>query len=193
MPTHSITTSRPLHCIKTVSLPLISVALLLISPAMARFDLLPVVDEYRVLADTWQVQMAEDKPMQNSLSIIVRHHNKSYKWPIQFRYVSDAFSEGKVDDDEAAEKFVLQHIKVTEASKEKGPLVIKIASFEKGGDLFVRSFKIFDVEDSFKTARKYGSPMLEMDANEIQKMDLKAYRKKIIEVTNKDWAQIEHR
>jgi hypothetical protein len=169
-------------------------ALLLLSPsALARFDLPPVVDEYRVLADTWQIQVADDKPMQNGLSLVVRHNHKSYTWPIEFRYVSDAFSEGKVDDDAEAERLVLQHIKITEADKDKGPLVIKIAAWKKGGELFVRSFKIFDVDQSFRIARRFGSPMLNMDVTEIQRIDLEKYRKKISEVTDKDWTLVEHR
>ncbi|HEY9717947.1 MAG TPA: hypothetical protein V6C69_10790 [Trichormus sp.] len=169
-------------------------ALLALSPpAYARFDLPPVVDEYRVLADTWEVQVADDKPMQDGLSLVVRHNDKSYTWPIEFRYVSDAFSEGKVDDDAEAEKMVLQHIRITQADKDKGPLVIKIAAWKKGGKLFVRSFKVFDVDQSFRIARKFGSPMLNMDAIEIQKIDLKKYRKKITEVTDKDWTLVEQR
>jgi hypothetical protein len=173
---------------------MLGMALLALSPpAYARFDLPPVVDEYRVLADTWEVQVADDKPMQDGLSLVVRHNDKSYTWPIAFRYVSDAFSEGKVDDDAEAEKLVLQHIRITQGDKDKGPLVIKIAAWKKGGKLFVRSFKVFDVDQSFRIAKKFGSPMLNMDAIEIQKIDLKKYRKKITEVTDKDWTLVEQR
>jgi len=185
------TSRRLLCCIRNVTLTLLFLVLLT-APASARFDLPPVIDEYRVLADTWQIQMAEDMPVERSLSLVVRHRDKSYTWPIEFKYVSDSF-DGKIDDDAAAEQFVLQHIKTTQAEKGKGPLVIKIAAWKKGGELFVRSFKIFDVDQSFERARKFGSPMLNMDAIEIQKMDLKRYRKKIVEATDRDWSLVEHR
>lgn len=166
--------------------------LALVTTASARFMLPPVVDEYRVLADTWQIQMAEGAPMESGLSLVVQHKGNTYTWPIEFKWVTDSL-DGKIDDDAGAEQFMLKHIKVTEGDKAKGPLVIKVAALKSGGALFVRSFKIFDLDQSFVRACKFGSPMLNMDTTQIRKMDLKKYRKKIYEVTDKDWALVESR
>ena len=57
---------------------------------------------------------------------------------------------------------VVNHLLETEQTNTFGPLVVKLASYKRGGSLFVRDLDIFNAYDAWKKACKFGSPMLGM-------------------------------
>jgi hypothetical protein len=152
----------------------------------------PVVDEYRVLSDNWNIEHKDSGPLEESYTLVCNRDGKTYRWPIDFQFQfstlkKDGSAEGNVNE------MVVNHLLETEQTNTFGPLVVKLASYKRGGSLFVRDLDIFNAYDAWKKACKFGSPMLGMDSGEIKRMGLDKYKKKCVTVSDKDWQALAQR
>ncbi|HEY9773962.1 MAG TPA: hypothetical protein V6C81_09155 [Planktothrix sp.] len=146
----------------------------------------PVVDEYRILSDNWNIQHKETGPVEESYTLTCSHAGKTYHWPIDFQF---QYSTLHKDDNGTGNvnEAVVNHLLEAEQTNTFGPLVVKVASYKHGGDLFVRDLNIFNAYDAWKKACQYGSPMLGMDSGGIKRIGLDKYKKKCEVVSDKDW------
>jgi hypothetical protein len=185
------------HCRSSVTLLrkllylLVSITLFasLHAPANAH-DLPPVVDEFRLIAQDWSVSTDPKAPPNPGYMLIVNRDGASYTFPIELGFIAQSVAGNGVAEQDV-EKTALGHIQ--EMAQAKGILIFKVASLTANGDLFVRSFKIFDIEDSFHKACQLGSPILNRDNREVAKMGLSRYRRGVEAVTDADWVQVQRR
>jgi hypothetical protein len=151
-------------------------------------DLPPVVEEYRLLAQSWMLQ----PPLENEKRylLVVQHGRKSYAWPLEPGFIAQSLRGNNVPDAEIS-ALTEQHIAQLRATT--GDVMLKLASFQEGGELFVRSLKLFNIAESFQRARQFGSPILNIEAAEVRQFTLAQYSQGISQASDSDWKRLSHR
>jgi hypothetical protein len=166
----------------------LAVAFLVYAWPAAAIELPPVVEEYRLLARSWTLEGPSGQD--DRFVLAVMHKGRSYRWPVEPGWIAQSLQGNNVKDKDVTE-LLMNHIKQTNASS--GDLMFKLASLRDRGELFVRSFKLFDAADSYQRASQLGSPILNMDANEVHQLGIARYTKEVNRTTDIDWLKIERR
>lgn len=160
-----------------------------------------VLEEYRVVVPEWRIETRTDQtatPSDNPSAIdswvVVSHNKRNYRWPIRNEFINRTFKHEVTAHGASSDlALVREHIQSISDSQGTGPLILKLASTERSSPLFVMSLKVFDVEDSYNKADKLGSPILNMDADEVKRLGLSKYRAQIEKVSAESWREIERR
>lgn len=151
-------------------------------------DLPPVVEEYRLLAQSWTLQPPEGN--EKRYVLVVQRGRKSYAWPLEPGFIAQSMHGNNVAD---AEIPTLNQQCITQLRATAGDVMLKLASFQEGGELFVRSAKLFNPADSFERARQFGSPILNIEAADVRQFSLSQYSEHITHASDADWKRLEHR
>jgi hypothetical protein len=151
-------------------------------------ELPPVVEEYRLLAQAWTLQPPSEH--EKRYVLVVQRGRKSYAWPLEPGFIAQSLRGNSVPDAEVP-ALTEQHMAQLRATT--GDVMLKLASFEEGGELFVRSVKLFNIAESFERARQFGSPILNAEAAEIRQLTLSQYSERIAKSSDSDWKRLQHR
>jgi len=177
--------TRKLSFASVPKLCVIAFALLLSlgAPSQA-LDLPAVVDEYRLLVKEWELR--PPVPKEPRYQLVVRGNS----FPIEPKFIAQSVRGNSVLASDVDSVFSRQLKEVMEA---KGTIMLKVASLEANGPLFVRSLKLFDFEDSYQRALNYGSPILNLEAADVRKLSFGNYSESIERLSDKEWRRLECR
>lgn len=150
----------------------------------------PVVEEYRLLSPQWQLCKPNSAAPAGEYELVAQWRGRCYRFPVKDGFIAQSVRGNDLNEKDVP-AVALAHIEETEGKS--GILIFKVASLTEKGQLFVRSFKIFDAGVSFARACKLGSPILGIDGPEVVKLGCARYTDRVVELTGRDWQQVEKR
>jgi len=179
-----------------VVLPALFTAFLVIQTVHAMRALPPVLERYVLVADSWKLHIKRDWfgfGPGAQCQVEVSRGAQKLLLPIDLLFLASRIDSNLLCTG-GGEGKMIAYLESVQKQHGRQPLVVEVASLEKGGKLFDAGLWLMDDSSQYKSACQYGSDLLNLDAARVRALgDAIEYRRKLVELSDRDWDTLSQR
>jgi hypothetical protein len=167
---------------KVILLFLLVSFLVYLPPSWADYYLPPAQERFMVLASKWQIKDG---------MLMLKLNGKQRQWKIEPFWLADRVDSDSICTGGYQSKMTAYLAKLGHLSGES-PLLVELVAVRKGETLFVAGLWQYENLKSYENARQYGSAILGMSPQQIEKLGSRAaYEKNLNETFQENWQLVD--